>query len=148
MSLNVDPICVAVEESCADLRFFSHSNQLSKRKLSISGRCITLFRLVPSQFFAGLDITADRLFGPQPHTSTYVCIWSIQMGKIKGFINVHEGQILALSVGSFLHGFNDPFNAPSEEYQQSPLRDGENSFPILNECHDQLLLSNFPEGDD
>ncbi|KAL8281144.1 hypothetical protein RQP46_006502 [Phenoliferia psychrophenolica] len=34
----------------------------------------------------GLEVTANRLFGPQPRTATYMCIWSIYLGNIVGSI--------------------------------------------------------------
>ncbi|THH07232.1 hypothetical protein EW145_g3529 [Phellinidium pouzarii] len=100
MSLNIDPIYISVEESCPDRVLLSHRFIQSKRPLSISG----------------LEITANRLFGPQPHTSTYVCIWNIHVGKVKGFLTTIEGQVLASVGKAFIFCFNDPFNAPAPEF--------------------------------
>ncbi|KAI5121559.1 hypothetical protein M0805_000740 [Coniferiporia weirii] len=99
-SFNVDPFFVSVEDSCPDRLLLSHKFVPSKRQVSISG----------------LEITANRLFGPQPHATAYVCIWNIHVGNIKGFVTTMEGQVLSLVGKAFTHGFSDPFNAPDSEF--------------------------------
>ncbi|KAH8118988.1 hypothetical protein DFH11DRAFT_1696800 [Phellopilus nigrolimitatus] len=107
LSLNIDPIFVSIEEYCPDGLLLSHIFVPSKRQLLVSG----------------LEITANRLFGPQPHAAAYVCMWTIQVGKVKGFLTTAEGQILSLAGKSFAHGFNDPFNAPASNFAGEADRD-------------------------
>ncbi|OBZ68136.1 hypothetical protein A0H81_11866 [Grifola frondosa] len=64
----------------------------------------------------GIDIIANRLFGPQPHTSTYVCIWEIHIADVKAVLSVHEGRLLSAVGTSFGLNFSDPLNAPAKEY--------------------------------
>lgn len=66
--------------------------------------------------FVGLHITANRLFGPQPHTTTYVCIWEIQISSVKAILSSLKARILAAVGSSFGHGFIDPLNAPASEF--------------------------------
>ncbi|THH20420.1 hypothetical protein EW146_g951 [Bondarzewia mesenterica] len=64
----------------------------------------------------GLDIIANRLFGPQPRTSTYVCIWEISIGDIKGMLSVFEARVLQAAMDAFSLNFSDVLNAPAAEY--------------------------------
>lgn len=73
----------------------------------------------------GVDITANRLFGPQPRTSTYVCIWEIHLGHIKAVLSSWEGRILAAAGTSFRLNFIDMANAPAAEYAIPVESDGE-----------------------
>ena len=66
--------------------------------------------------YSGLHITANRLFGPQPHTTTYVCIWEIHLGDIKAALNAYETRILSTVGSSFGLNFSDPINAPAKDY--------------------------------
>ncbi|KAJ3826303.1 hypothetical protein F5880DRAFT_1610366 [Lentinula raphanica] len=65
----------------------------------------------------GLDITANRLFGPVPRTLTYVCIWEIHLGGAKAALSAYEAAILQAAVRSFGLNFTDPLNAPADRYQ-------------------------------
>ncbi|TFK44762.1 hypothetical protein BDQ12DRAFT_730786 [Crucibulum laeve] len=78
-------------------------------------------RCVPKEIFMidGVDITANRLFGPQPRTATYVCVWEISVGHVKTILNALDGQLLTMAGDSFRLGFVDPANAPANEYQPS-----------------------------
>ncbi|CAL1706934.1 unnamed protein product [Somion occarium] len=64
----------------------------------------------------GLHINANRLFGPQPHTSTYVCIWEIQLLSVKGILSTLKARILQAAGSAFGFGFSDPLNAPAAEF--------------------------------
>ncbi|KAL5507471.1 CSF1 [Sanghuangporus vaninii] len=107
MSLNVDPVAFSIMDSCLDRLLLSHALIRTSRQLSISG----------------MHITANRLFGPQPHTTTYVCIWNISFGDVKGSLKTTEIQTLIAAGKSFVHGFIDPFNAPSSDYMIPADRD-------------------------
>lgn len=68
----------------------------------------------------GVDIVANRLFGPMPRTSTYLCIWEITSGHVKFDMSLTDAQILAHVGRSFGLGFTDLANAPAAEYM-SPV---------------------------
>ena len=63
-----------------------------------------------------LDISANRLFGPQPETSTYVCIWEIHIGAVRSILSAADGRILAAAGSAFGLNFSDPLNAPAAEF--------------------------------
>ena len=56
-----------------------------------------------------------HLSGPPPRHTTYVCIWEIDVGAIKGSITPQEAQGISLALSSFNLGFEDELNAPAEE---------------------------------
>jgi hypothetical protein len=86
----------------------------------------------------GISITGNRLFGPQPRTSTYVCIWNIDIGKTLGLLTEAEGRIVLRALRSFSHNYADPYNAPAKEYNVIDDWDGEcvgiSLGLILTEC--------------
>lgn len=73
----------------------------------------------------GIDISANRLFGPQPRTATYICIWEIAIGYIKASLTANEAQLLAAAGNSFIMNFVDLLNAPAEEFLPDVDLDGE-----------------------
>ncbi|KAG5639402.1 hypothetical protein H0H81_002934 [Sphagnurus paluster] len=64
----------------------------------------------------GIDITANRLFGPQPRTATYICIWEINFGPIKSLLSASEGRLLVGVGNAFRLNFADFPNAPAMEH--------------------------------
>ncbi|EIN11333.1 hypothetical protein PUNSTDRAFT_98433 [Punctularia strigosozonata HHB-11173 SS5] len=64
----------------------------------------------------GMEIVAHKLFGPQPRTATYVCIWEIEFGSILASVSADQSAILSAAMNVFHAGFSDPFNAPAAEY--------------------------------
>ncbi|KAG6903050.1 hypothetical protein C0995_007483 [Termitomyces sp. Mi166 len=67
-------------------------------------------------YIDGLDITANRLFGPQPRTATYVCIWEVNLGPTKVLLSASQGRLLAAAGNAFRLNFVDALNAPASEY--------------------------------
>ncbi|CCM03589.1 uncharacterized protein FIBRA_05726 [Fibroporia radiculosa] len=63
-----------------------------------------------------LGITANRLFGPQPQTSTYVCIWEIHVSNVKTALSTYQCQLLSALGTSFSLNYTDPLNAPAREF--------------------------------
>ncbi|SCV73833.1 BQ2448_6263 [Microbotryum intermedium] len=59
----------------------------------------------------GLEIIADRLFGPQPRTATYICIWSINIGAVYGSIPPSLLQALSRAATTVAINFVDNDNA-------------------------------------
>jgi hypothetical protein len=69
-----------------------------------------------SQFVLGIEITANRLFGPPPRTRTYVCLWEIAVGHVKTLTTPLEGRALLAVVDVFRIHFTDVTNAPADEF--------------------------------
>jgi hypothetical protein len=65
---------------------------------------------------AGIDITANRLFGPQPRTATYVCIWEVHLGSFRASLSAWEARVFAATGDAFRMNFKDSVNAPAAEY--------------------------------
>ena len=78
-----------------------------------------------SSGITGLDIVANRLFGPRPAAATYVCIWEIHVGDVKTSVNAHEARLLSSIGSAFGLNFSDPLNAPAKEYAIPADPDGE-----------------------
>jgi hypothetical protein len=66
-------------------------------------------------FSADINIMALHLFGPPPRHTTYICIWEIDVGAVKGSITPQEAQGISLALSSFGLSFEDELNAPAEE---------------------------------
>ncbi|KAF9529375.1 hypothetical protein CPB83DRAFT_789894 [Crepidotus variabilis] len=74
----------------------------------------------------GLDIVANRLFGSQPRTATYVCIWEIAVGDVKASLSANQAKVLSAAGDSFPLNFVDLANAPAEDF--TPLLDPDVTF--------------------
>ncbi|KAH9041126.1 hypothetical protein EDB84DRAFT_1436665 [Lactarius hengduanensis] len=64
----------------------------------------------------GIDILADRLFGPPPQAATYVCFWELNFGAMKGLLSAPQGRTLQSAIDAFTMNFKDPINAPAAEF--------------------------------
>ena len=73
----------------------------------------------------GIDITANRLFGPQPKTATYVCLWEIAIGDVKASMSAREAIPLVAAANFFRLNFVDLVNAPAEDFLPNIDPDGE-----------------------
>lgn len=97
----------------------------------------------------GIDITANRLFGPQPRTSTYICIWEISLGHVKAILSAAESRILAAAGNTFRLNFMDMANSPASEFALPVDPDGKYPSKITTSSsnmgvgQNQLLSSNF-----
>ncbi|KAH7874742.1 uncharacterized protein C8R40DRAFT_1171340 [Lentinula edodes] len=65
----------------------------------------------------GIDIVANRLFGPVPRTITYVCLWEIHVGGIKASLSAYQATVFQAAVRALGINFTDPLNAPADQYQ-------------------------------
>lgn len=63
-----------------------------------------------------MTVSANRLFGPQPHTSAYLCIWQIKLDEIKFAMTASEARVFVRALNSLAHNFVDIFNAPATSY--------------------------------
>ncbi|KAI0368271.1 hypothetical protein BV20DRAFT_969313 [Pilatotrama ljubarskyi] len=102
MSLNVDTVGGRISQHCYNDTILNATARSSARQEKIT--------------IDGLDVVANRLFGPRPATSTYVCIWEIHLGDVKATINAYEARLLSCVGSSFGINFSDPLNAPAKEY--------------------------------
>ncbi|KAI3619034.1 fermentation associated protein [Moniliophthora roreri] len=97
MTLNIDTITGSIEPDYPEKVAF-----LPRRK--------NIFML------DGIDITANRLFGPAPRNLTYVCIWEIVLGRFKACLNASDALVLASAGNAFRVNFADILNAPAADY--------------------------------
>ncbi|KAF7969728.1 hypothetical protein HWV62_26142, partial [Athelia sp. TMB] len=117
MSLNIDTITACAETNCRESDFLGRKYELSKEALVIEGgENIPSLLNRDTETHSGIDITANRMFGPQPRTSTYICVWEICLGHIKGVLSASEGRILAAAGNTFILNFGDMVNAPAAEF--------------------------------
>ncbi|KAM0790005.1 hypothetical protein ACM66B_005335 [Microbotryomycetes sp. NB124-2] len=65
----------------------------------------------------GLEATANRLFGPQPRTATYMCIWSFYLGDIVGSVPPTLLQSLARAGNAIGYNFADKDNSLPPDYE-------------------------------
>ncbi|KAJ3553006.1 hypothetical protein NM688_g3848 [Phlebia brevispora] len=102
MSLNVDSIYGTVHPNCSENLALAWATQRQAKETFV---------------LDGLDVLAHRLFGPQPHTTTYLCIWEIHAGAIKASLGTWEARVLKAATRAFGLNFTDPLNAPAAEYE-------------------------------
>jgi len=113
MSLNAEPISGSIVDDFPDI-------SLKPNPQSRYGR--------ESLFIDGVDIVANRLFGPQPKTSTYLCIWEIHVGRVKSCLSTPQANAVLAALKSFDFGFDDVLDAPAEEVSLPLDPDGESFF--------------------
>ncbi|KAG9105379.1 hypothetical protein FRC07_009328 [Ceratobasidium sp. 392] len=101
MSLNVSPIALVALE---DLVMVLNHGRVGESKLKDR---LTL---------QGLDIVANRLFGPEPEVATYLCLWEILPAEISGALSVASVVGLQAAIRAFNINFADDFNAPSTDF--------------------------------
>ncbi|KIO30015.1 hypothetical protein M407DRAFT_20877 [Tulasnella calospora MUT 4182] len=71
----------------------------------------------PRATISGVDIVANRLFGPQPVTATYLCLWEIKVGDVKGMISPQFVTALSQVGRTFSVNFTDSLNAPDTVFE-------------------------------
>ncbi|KAK8844716.1 hypothetical protein IAR55_006566 [Kwoniella newhampshirensis] len=72
--------------------------------------------LAPSEdaiFIEGIELKANRLFGPQPHATTYLCLWEATIPRISAFLNPVLLSTLGAVGKAVGYTFEDPDNAPA-----------------------------------
>ncbi|CAE6514246.1 unnamed protein product [Rhizoctonia solani] len=107
MSLNTTPFLLSVTES-APLTFNDDCTKNGTRD-----------RLM----IEGIDIIANRLFGPQPEVATYLCIWEILLGEISGQLSIASVVGIMAAIRAFRINFADDFNSPSADFTPPPMPD-------------------------
>ncbi|KAH8828053.1 hypothetical protein DL96DRAFT_1601498 [Flagelloscypha sp. PMI_526] len=107
MSLNASPMSISIESQCPSKISYRSCRRTRQNLLILDS----------------LDIVANRLFGPLPRTTTYVCIWEVSVGDIHGSMSASEGQVFASVGQSFKTSFSDIINAPAAEFQAPSIPD-------------------------
>jgi hypothetical protein len=100
MSLNAEPLSGSIVDDFPDISLKSNPPPRYGRE---------------SIFVDGLDIIANRLFGPHPKTATYVCIWEIRVGHVKSCLSTPQANVVIAALRSFDSGFDDVLDAPAKE---------------------------------
>lgn len=67
-------------------------------------------------FVEGLELKANRLFGPQPWATTYLCLWEFVAPRITAFMTPEFLNLVQSSVSAVAFDFVDVENAPTEFY--------------------------------
>ncbi|KZO94333.1 hypothetical protein CALVIDRAFT_517511 [Calocera viscosa TUFC12733] len=60
----------------------------------------------------GLNIACNRLFGPQPRTSTYLCLWEMSIGALRGCVPLAFASCMMASMQAISYTFSDVANSP------------------------------------
>lgn len=60
---------------------------------------------------------ANRLFGPQPFTATYLCLWEIRLGAIHALLLPHFVAGLLATAQAFQVNYSDVLNAPDTDFE-------------------------------
>ncbi|KAI0300988.1 hypothetical protein B0F90DRAFT_1720731 [Multifurca ochricompacta] len=101
MDLNIDTIYGDVESDYTEGSIFTRSQWYPSTEVFL---------------IEGIDILADRLFGPQPHALAYVCFWEISLGSMKGLLSASHSRTLQSALNAFIINYKDPMNAPAAEF--------------------------------
>ncbi|GJJ06705.1 hypothetical protein Clacol_000901 [Clathrus columnatus] len=99
MDVHTSPVKLSVVEHLSHSLLYEPYTVLGRRKLHLDG----------------LNIVAHRLFGPQPRTATYLCLWEFYIQGLMGSISLTELQGLLSAMTSFRLNFVDAVNAPAAE---------------------------------
>lgn len=95
-------------------------------------------------FVEGIAIKANRLFGPPPKATTYVCMWDLGFDRVAAFLSPEFKDTLA-AVGSAVgYNFTDHDNAPTSIYISKTPADA--TFVKINTRHVTAVLSTGPTG--
>ncbi|GMK54228.1 hypothetical protein CspeluHIS016_0108140 [Cutaneotrichosporon spelunceum] len=90
-------------------------------------------------FVEGIEIKANRLFGPPPLATTYVCLWEISVSRVSVFLSPEFKDTLA-SVGTAVdYNWSDRDNAPASVYIAESPPDA--TFVKVSVSHVTALLS-------
>jgi hypothetical protein len=137
-TLNVHPIGISSEAACSDDALWNAAKSRRRRKEILT--------------ISQLDIIAHRLFGPRPQTATYVCMWEIVSGDIKGVVAPSEIHKIISVLSSFQLNFKDELNAPAQEFMLEVHPDVTflklrlNSLRLNVETDDTSLAIVLPDG--
>ncbi|KAK0226200.1 hypothetical protein IW262DRAFT_1457427 [Armillaria fumosa] len=134
LSLNIGTMTGHIDSNCPEKVLYASQSKLGNNKSVL--------------LIEGLDITANRLFGPVPRTITYFCVWEIKVGSVKGVLSAAEASTIADAITSFRVNFSDIANAPAVEYALPAYPDGKFPIPVhvTWKAGDAAALLSLPEG--
>lgn len=69
-----------------------------------------------SIFVEGIELRANRLFGPQPRATTYLCLWEFVSPRITAFLSPQLLSTIKAAVSAVAYNFTDVENAPADFY--------------------------------
>jgi hypothetical protein len=75
-------------------------------------------------FVEGIELKANRLFGPQPRAETYLCLWEAVVPRITCSLTIPFVATLQAVFSAMAYNYSDIENAPSAIYQPAALPDG------------------------
>ncbi|WVF66596.1 hypothetical protein IAT40_001336 [Kwoniella sp. CBS 6097] len=67
-------------------------------------------------FVEGIELKANRLFGPAPQATTYLCLWEATIPKVSAFLSPRFMSTLKAVGRAVAYTFPDPDNGPAEIY--------------------------------
>ena len=76
-------------------------------------------------FMEGLQVKANRLFGPQPRATTYLCLWEVTAPRVTGFLSPEFVGRFQGTIDAVVYNFKDIDNAPAKIYIPETPPDGE-----------------------
>lgn len=86
-------------------------------------------------YIEGIEVKANRLFGPQPRAETYLCLWEALVPRLTSFTSSRFAASLQDVVAAVGYNFSDVDNAPASIYQVPALPDGESSLGVIKAYH-------------
>ncbi|SJK97794.1 uncharacterized protein ARMOST_01049 [Armillaria ostoyae] len=137
LSLNIGTMTGHIDSNCPEKVLYASQSKPGNNKSVL--------------LIEGIDITANRLFGPAPRTITYFCVWEIKVGSVKGVLSAAEASTITDAITSFRVNFSDIANAPAVEYALPSYPDGKFSIlfgwlELLNYSGDAAAILSLPEG--
>jgi hypothetical protein len=125
MNLNTGTIYGTIESDYSERSIFSRPPLFpSSEAMLIEGFCVTCGAKPAADSPIGVDILANRLFGPQPSAAAYVCFWEIHVGSVKGVFSASHVRTLRSALDAFAMNYKDPMNAPAAEFVLPVAPDG------------------------
>lgn len=122
MSLNIDPIRGYIDRNLPERVVYTKPPLQDQKPLLV---------------IDGVDVVANRLFGPLPSTATYLCIWEIKVGDVSTTLSASDAMMLMAVGKTFGLHFVDHVNAPADEF--IPPLDADSKRSIYP-SHGRLLM--------
>ncbi|KZS98640.1 hypothetical protein SISNIDRAFT_422603, partial [Sistotremastrum niveocremeum HHB9708] len=126
MSVNAQCYKIGIAEKCIRDSIRSHGKGSVQNVLNIDG----------------LDVVAHRLFGPKPLASTYLCIWEISIGEVRGKMSPTQLRQFYACIASFATNFEDLLNSPAAPFNL-PSEPDVTFLAIHVDCVDLSVLSSL-----
>lgn len=120
MTLNIGCISGCVLAKSSDRALFDAPKEIIQQEAFFVQGSFTRNSHASSAYLSGLlqgiNILANRLFGPPPRTATYVCNWEIDIGDVKGRLPITDCRVFLASTDAFSINFADPLDSPAPAF--------------------------------